>query len=141
MSTLGGVRGGNREEPPYSILPVRRAGDIAEPRRQRREDRIEMVDGFVWAADHHAIAAFDAPDAAGGAAVDIANAPLGQFFGAADVVLVEAITAVDDDVVRLQQTAQTLDGFVGGPTGRQHQPNSTRPFSKLLHHIRKRYGS
>src|SRR5258708_34330315 len=47
------------------------ARDIADTRRQCREDRIEPADHFLVAADHHAIATLDAPDAARGAHVDI----------------------------------------------------------------------
>ena len=35
-----------------------------------------------------------------GAAIDVANALIGQFFGPTDVVLIEGITAVYDNVVR-----------------------------------------
>ena len=119
-----------------ALLAARRAGDIAEPRRERREDRIEVIHGLLWAADHHAIAALDTPDAAGRAAIDVANALLGQFLGAADVVLVEGIAAIDDDVVRLQQAAEMLDRFFGDPAGWQHHPNGARLFFERLDHTR-----
>ena len=48
--------------------------NIAEPGRERREDRIEMVHGLFRTPDHHAVAAIDTPDAARRAAIDIANA-------------------------------------------------------------------
>ena len=57
-----------------------------------------MVDRCLFAADHHAIAALEAPDAARGADIDIVHAFLAQGLGTADVVLVEAVAAVDDDV-------------------------------------------
>ena len=109
-----------------AFLAARRARDIAQPRSERREDRIEVIHGRLLAADHHAIAALDAPDAAGRAAIDVANALLGQLLGAADVVLVEGVAAVDDDVVRLQQAAEMFDRLFGDPAGRQHQPNDAR---------------
>ena len=58
------------------------------------------------AADHHPIAALDAPDTAGSPAVDVANALLGQLLGATDVVLVEGVAAINDDVARFQQAAE-----------------------------------
>ena len=61
-----------------AFLAARCARDIAEPGRERREDRIEVIHRRLLAADHHAIAALDAPDAAGGAAIDVANALLGK---------------------------------------------------------------
>ena len=89
-----------------AFLAARCARDIAEPGSKRREDRIEVIHRLLLAADHHAIAALDAPDAAGRAAIDVANALLGELLGAADVVFVEGIAAIDDDVVRLQQAAE-----------------------------------
>ena len=65
-----------------------------------------MIDRLLVAADHHAIAALEAPDAARRADIDIVDALLGQRLGAADVVLVEGVAAVDDDVVRLEQRAE-----------------------------------
>src|SRR6185437_6599933 len=93
-----------------------------------------------WAANHQAVAALDTPDAAGRAAVDVANVLLGQFLGAADVVLVEGIAAVDDDVVRPQQRSETLDRLFGDLAGRQHHPNRTRLFPERLHHSLQRVG-
>ena len=118
-----------------AFLAARRARDIAEPRSERREDRIEVIDSLLRAADHHAIAALDTPDAAGRAAIDVANALRRQFFGVADVVLVKGIAAVDDDVVPVQQAAELLDHLFGDLARRQHQPNGARLFSELLHQI------
>src|SRR6202035_2760868 len=67
------------------------ARDVADPRRQRREDRIEAVDHGLVAADHHAIAAIDAPYAAGRADVDVMDAAFLQGFAAAHVVLPERV--------------------------------------------------
>src|SRR5271156_5002256 len=58
-----------------------------------------------------------------------------------DVVLIEGIAAIDDDIVRLQKGAETLDGFLGDLTGRQHHPNGTRLFDERLHHFGERSGS
>src|SRR5689334_5979801 len=109
-----------------AVLAARGARDIAKPRRESREDRIEAIHRRLLAADHHAIAAVDPPDSAGGAAIDVANALLGKRFGAADVVFIEGVAAVDNDIVRLQQATETLDRFFGDPAGGQHQPNGTR---------------
>src|ERR1700683_3780531 len=79
-----------------AFLPARCARNITEPGSERGEDRIEVIHSCLRAADHHAIAALDTPDAAGRAAIDVVNALLGQLFGAADVVLVERIAAIDD---------------------------------------------
>ena len=83
------------------------ARDIAETRRQRSEDRIEAIHHFLVAADHHAVAPVDAPDAAGSADVDIMYAALLQSLAAAHVILPEGVAAIDDDVAGPHQ----LQGF------------------------------
>src|ERR1700759_3536803 len=53
------------------FLTTRGTGNIAWPRRQGREYRIEMFDHVWLAPDHHAIAAIQAPDPPTGSHVDI----------------------------------------------------------------------
>src|ERR1700722_897309 len=65
-------------DPAIAALASRGAWDIADARRQRREDRIKAIHPRLVAADHHAVATLDAPDAAGGADVDIMDATLFQ---------------------------------------------------------------
>ena len=91
-----------------AAFAARGGGDVALAGRQRREDRIEPIDGLLVAADHQAIAALQAPDAAAGAAVDVVDALGLQRLGPPDVVLVEGVAAVDDAVARLQQRAELL---------------------------------
>src|SRR6185437_17055942 len=93
---------------------------------ERREYWVKVIHSLLRAADHQAIAAFYTPHAAGRAAIDVANVLPGQFLGAADVVLVKGIAAIDDDVVRLQQAAEMFNRFFGNLAGRQHDPNGTR---------------
>ena len=57
-------------------LPPLGARNVAEAGRKRGEDRVEAFDHLLVAADHHAVAALDAPDAAGGADVDVMDAAL-----------------------------------------------------------------
>src|SRR5665811_1600263 len=68
---------------------VRRTRNIAQPRSECCEDRVEAIHCLLRAADHHAVAAIYPPDAAGRAAIDVVNALVGQFFGATDIVFVE----------------------------------------------------
>src|ERR1700684_16512 len=77
--------------------------DITEPRSQRREDRVEVINSSLRTSDHHAIAALDTPDATGRAAINVADALHREFFGVADIVLVKGIATVDDNVVPVQQ--------------------------------------
>ena len=62
-----------------------------------------MAHRGVGAADHQAIAALEAPDAAAGADIDIAQALRLQPRRLVDGVVIVGIAAVDDDVAGLQQ--------------------------------------
>src|SRR5438105_11064302 len=90
-------------DPGIASLAPFGARDIADARRQRREDWIETIDHRLVAADHHAVAALDTPDAATGANVDIMDAAFLQRFAAAYVVLPKRVAAVDDNVAGLHQ--------------------------------------
>src|SRR5438128_2216407 len=85
-------------DPDIAAVAAAGAQNVADPRRQRLEDRIEPVDHGLVAADHHAIPALDAPDAAAGADVHVVQPALPERLAAADVVLPERVAAVDDDV-------------------------------------------
>jgi hypothetical protein len=49
-----------------------------------------------------------------------------QRLGAADIVLVEGVAAVDDDVALGEQAAQGADRVFGDLAGRQHHPDRAR---------------
>ncbi len=74
------------------------------------------------AADHQAVAALEAPDAAAGAHVDVVDALGGEFFGAADVVDVVGVAAVDEDVAGFEMRDDLGDGVVDG-CGGDHEPD------------------
>src|ERR1051325_3582244 len=84
-------------DPGIAALAAFGARDVAGTRRQRLEDGIEPGDDLLGAADHHAIAALDAPDAARSADVEIMDAAHLQCLATADVVLPEGVAAIDDD--------------------------------------------
>ena len=67
------------------------------------------LDRVVVAADHQAVAALEAEDAAAGADVDVVDALLAQLRGPADVVAVVGVAAVDDDVALVQQRGDLVD--------------------------------
>jgi hypothetical protein len=77
--------------------------------------------GVFFAADHHAVAALESPDAAAGAYVHVVDALGGEFLGAADVVYVIGIAAVDEDVAGLEGGENFGDGNVDRGC-RDHQP-------------------
>src|SRR5262245_41747638 len=97
--------------PAVQVAQLRCAADLLTPWGARDgteswgeglEDGVEILDGPVRPADHHAVAALQPPDAAAGADVDIVNPPRGEFLGPADIVDVVGVAAVDQDVVLLQ---------------------------------------
>src|SRR4029079_4925312 len=79
------------------LAPGRRR-DLALPRRQGAEDRIEALEHRWFACEHQAVAALAAPDAAAGAHVDEMDAVLGEVAGAGNVVVVVRVAAVDDGI-------------------------------------------
>src|SRR6185437_12533070 len=98
--------------------------DVTHAGRERREYRFEPFEhGFV-AADHHAIAALQSPHAAAGPDIDVGEALGLERFGAADVVLIERITAIDNGIARLEKRREFSDGLLGDRAGRQHDPHS-----------------
>lgn len=77
------------------------------------------------AADHHAVAPLQPPDAATGADVDIMNALGGEFSGSTDVVDVIRIAAVDQNVAGLEQRHDLRNGLIDDRR-RHHQPDRPR---------------
>src|ERR1700735_2414503 len=82
--------------------------DVADSRRQGSEDGIEVLDDVLFAANHHAITAFEAPDAAAGAYVNVMNFLRRELFGAADVVDVIRIAAVDQNVAGFEMGKEAV---------------------------------
>ena len=75
------------------------------PGAKRFEDGIKSLYGFVRSADHHAVAALQAPDAAAGSDIDVVNAFDFKFLGAANVIFEIRVAAVDNGVARLAYAA------------------------------------
>ena len=121
------------------LLAARRARDVAAAGRQGGEDRIEVLHRVGLAADHHAVAALEAPDAAAGADIDIVDALGRQLLRAADVVDVVGVAAVDQDVAGLEMRQQIGDGLVDH-AGRHHQPDRAR-LRERLDELRQRGGA
>src|SRR5260370_26345224 len=91
-----------------------------ERRRERRENRIEMLDDAGLAADHLAEAAFQSPDAAARARIDVMD-PLGhEHLGAVDVIDVGRVPTADDAVALLESARQILDGMRDDSRWHQH---------------------
>ena len=98
-----------------------------------------MLHGRRFAADHHAVTALEPPHAAARADVDVVNAFRRQLLGAANVVDVVRIAAVDQDVVLVEQRHEIADARIDDG-GRHHQPDRTR-LAQLLDEIGERRGA
>src|SRR6202035_1076998 len=80
------------------LLAPRSARYIADARRNRFENRIEVLHSRGGAADHHAVAALQTPHSAAFSDIHVLKTFRSKFRCAADVVDVIGITAVDQDV-------------------------------------------
>ena len=56
------------------LLAARSAGYVAPARGKRLENWIKLPNHFLRAADHHAVTAFEAPNAAAGTDINVMNA-------------------------------------------------------------------
>src|ERR1039457_3571959 len=84
--TVFGSRGGSTSGSASQFFASRSARNVAASGRQRFEDRVEALDSLFRAANHHAVSAFESPDAAARAHVDVVDAFDGADFGAAYVI-------------------------------------------------------
>src|SRR5712692_9879489 len=96
--------------------------NIAAARSECFENRIETSHDVGLAADHLAIAAFEAPNAAAGADVAIVDALGGEFFRTADVIDIVRISAIDHGVSGFEFSRQIAQRGIDD-RGRYHQPN------------------
>ena len=87
-------------------------------------------------ADHQAIAALDSPYAAAGAGIDVLNAFLPERDGAADIVFVIRIAAIDQNVAGFEERGQLVDHRFRGIAGGNHEPGHAR-FRQLSDESRK----
>src|SRR5258705_9104292 len=99
-----------------NLFAAGRARCVAATGGERLEDGVEMADGIVFAADHLAIAALESPNAAARADIHIVNAFRREFLGAANVVDVVGVAAVDDDVAGLKLRSQVVQRGVDDAT-------------------------
>src|SRR5438477_12253878 len=110
---------------PAEFLPARCSCDVANPRSQRSENRIQSPNDICLAPDHHAVAAFKAPNAATRSDINVMNTFRREFLCATDVVHVIGVPSVDDGIARLEKRQKIAYGLVDGGSG-NHQPNFSR---------------
>src|SRR6476661_9064856 len=68
------------------FLAARCSRDVANPRSQRSENRIQALNDVWLAADHHTVTAFETPNAATGSDINVMNILGREVLGALDVV-------------------------------------------------------
>src|SRR5262249_49084804 len=107
------------------LFATRSAGNIADSRSEGRENRIEMLDDILLAADHHAVATFQTPYASAGAHVHIVNLFGCEVLCALDVVNVVGVSAIDEGVAWFEVRQQVGDGLIDRRCG-HHEPHRTR---------------
>src|SRR4029077_2040709 len=99
---------------------------------------VEMSHDPPFTADHHAVAPLQPPHAAARPDIDIVDALRRQLLGAADVVDVIGIAAVDQDVAGVESGGDAGDRLVDDACG-HHQPDDSW-FLQLLDEVGKRSG-
>ena len=109
-------------------------------RRQSLEDRIELLNRFLGAADHHAVTTIQAPHPAAGAHIHVVNSVIPELPGAANVVFEIRVAAIDENIARLHALRKCLDGLLGGSSGGNHQPGDPR-LAQLVDEVVERTGS
>ena len=87
------------------------------------EDGLHRGDVGRGAADHQGVAVLTAPDPAADAAVEVADALLGQQVGVLEVVRPARVATVDDDVALAEQLAELGDRGARGFAGGHHDPH------------------
>jgi len=98
-----------------------------------------MFHHLGFAADHHAIAPLQAPDAAAGSDIHVMDALGCEFFGSPDVIHVIRVAAINEYVAWLQQQRELSNGFVHDGR-RHHQPERPR-LGEFLDEIGQRRGT
>jgi hypothetical protein len=92
---------------------------------KRGERRLEQRDCFALTADHQAVALLQTEHAAAGADVEVADAGRAQLVGAADVIVVVGVSAIDQHVAPAEQRAQLGDHRID-QCRRHHDPHGPR---------------
>ena len=120
-------------------LAAGRAGGRSNSGGQGFEQRVKACHSIVGPADHQAVASFEAPHAAAGAAVDIPDPGRLEFLRAANVVAIVGVAAIDHDVAGRQQGSELIQSGVDRRC-RNHEPQDARPI-ELRHKICQRSGT
>ena len=118
------------------VAVFRGAADLLSTGRARRrldtwgeggEDGVEAPDDGFIAADHQAVSPLRPPDSAAGPDVHVVDALRFQLGGAADVIVVVGVAAVDDHVVAFEERDEGLQRRIDHRR-RHHHPGGAGLF-------------
>src|SRR5258707_14234037 len=84
------------------LFPAGRAINLTSPRCESFKDWIEMFNHCGFTANHHAVTAFQAPNPAACAHINVVDLLSRQFFGSPNIVDLVRIAAVDHNVTRFK---------------------------------------
>src|SRR6266850_552371 len=107
---------------------------------ERIEDRLHDRDGALTAADHHAVAELQSPDAAGHADVEKIEPERRVLLRAADRIAEVRVRAIDQDVALARVPRELIKCVIGRLAGGDHRPEDAR-WPQLLDHLRDRVGA
>src|SRR5262249_15646117 len=99
--------------------------DVADAWGESGENGIQLLNNIGFAANHHAVSAFQTPDTAAGSDVHIMNAFGGQLPGAAKIINVIRIAAINQDVAASEKRDEVRDSLSDNSCG-DHQPDRSR---------------
>src|SRR5438270_7527199 len=108
------------------LLPSGCTCNVATTGSKSFENWIELLDHFFWPADHHAVAALQAPNAPAGADVNIMNSLFAEHLRTTNVVFEIRVTAVYENVAGFHFLRNRLRGRFGGAARGNHEPRDTR---------------
>src|SRR5258706_5479563 len=104
------------------------------------ERRLHTFDRARLAADHHAVAHVETPDASGDANVEVVEAERLVLLGAAHRVPEVRVAPVDQDVALGGESRELIEGVIGDVPGGDHRPQDARGL-ELLRHLLDRVGA
>ena len=119
------------------LLPTGRARRRLDTWGQGGENGVEALDDGFLAADHQAVAPLRPPDPAAGPDVHIVDALGFQLGGAADVIVVIGVAAVDDHVVAFEQWDKRLQRRIDHRR-RHHHPDRAGLFQLVREVLERR---
>jgi len=115
--------------------PFAAGGTVGDLGGDGLEDGLDVWPGGGAAAGHDRRAVAGAFFAAGHAGADVEESFGLDVLGAADGVLEERVTAVDDDIAGLEVGQEEIDELIDGAAGFDHEHDAAGAFERLDHFL------